>query len=295
MSKFLREPLFLFLVLGALLFGLHTLINDQSTEPDTPLSIQVTTANVGQMRAGWQRLMGRPPQPEELQGLIEGFIREEVLVREALALGLDRDDASVRRRLVQKMDFLAEDLALLNEPNQADVSDYFEQHPDLYRLPPRISFTQIYFSRDRRGAAAESDAEGVLTQLVAADQSPILYPELGDPIMLPLDYSLRSPQAVSQLFGQSFTDELFDLPPANWEGPVVSSYGLHLVRVQERIEGGLPELVEVREQVLQDLVAARRREAKARAYAVLRNRYEIELTEDAAAAGLELSWQGVGK
>jgi len=290
-----REPLFLFLVVGALLFGLYNLVSNRSQESGEVLRIQVTAAVIDQLRAGWERQMGRPPWPEELQGLTDNFIREEVLVREALALGLDRDDTVVRRRLVQKMHFLVEDLALLNKPTEADLRDYFERRPELYRLPPRISFTHIYFSRDRRGDAAESDAEGVLTQLVAADQSPILYPELGDPIMLPLDYSLRSPQAVSQLFGRSFTDELFDLPPANWEGPVVSSYGLHLVRVQERIESGLPELVEVREQVLQDLVAARRREAKARAYAVLRNRYEIELTEDAAAAGLELSWLGVGK
>ena len=123
-------------MLGALLFGLHTLIKDQPSGPDTVMQIQVTTANVDQLRAGWERQMGRPPQPQELQGLIDNFIREEVLVREAQALGLDRDDTIVRRRLAQKMEFLSEDLALLNEPTQADVSDYFEHHPDLYRLPP---------------------------------------------------------------------------------------------------------------------------------------------------------------
>ena len=294
-SKLLREPLLIFLVLGALLFGLHTLINDQPPEPDTAMRIQVTTANIDQLRAGWQRKMGRPPQPEELQGLIDGFIREEVLVREAQALGLDRDDTIVSRRLAQKMDFLAEDLALLNEPTEADVSDYFEQHPDLYRLPPRISFAHIYFSPDRRSDAAQPDAERTLNQLVIADQPPLRAPELGDPFMLESGYSLRSPQEVSQLFGQSFADALFDLAPATWQGTVVSSYGLHLVRVQERVEGRLPEPAEVREQVHQDLVVERRREAKARSYAVLRDHYEIELTEDASAAVLELSWQGVGK
>ena len=291
-SKLLREPLLLFLVLGALLFGLHTLVNDQPPEPDT--AVRIHAADIDQLRAGWQRQMGRPPQPEELQGLIDEFIREEVLVREALALGLDRDDTIVRRRLAQKMNFLAEDLALLNEPTEADVSDYFEQHPDLYGLPPRTSFTHIYFSRDRRGDAAQADAERALSQLVAADQPPPRAPELGDPIMLQVDYSMRSPGEVSQLFGQSFADALFDLGPATWRGPVVSGYGLHLVRVQERVEGRLPELEEVREQVLQDLVRERRREAKARAYAVLRDRYKIELTEDAAAR-IELSWQRGGK
>ena len=294
-GKLLREPLLLFLVLGALLFGLHTLVTDQSPEPDTDMRIQVTTADIDRLRAGWQSQTGRPPQPQELQGLIDNFIREEVLVREALALGLDRKDTIVRRRLVQKMNFLVEDLALLNEPTEADVSDYFKQNPDQYRLPPRISFTHIYFSWDRRGDAAQSDAERALNQLAAADQPPLRSPELGEPFALPYEYSLQPPQEVAQLFGQSFADKLFDLAPATWQGLLVSSYGLHLVHVQERVEGRLPELVEVREQVLQDLIRERRQEAKARAYAVLRDRYEIEFAEDAAVEGLELSWQDGGK
>ena len=203
LSKLLREPLLLFLVLGALLFGLHTLVNDPPTDPDTAGRIQVTAANIDQLRAGWQRQMGRPPQPQELQGLIDAFIREEVLVREALALGLDRDDTIVRRRLAQKMNFLVEDLALLNEPTEADVSDYFEQNPDQYRKPPRISFTHIYFSWDRRGNATQADAVRALNQLAAADQPPPRAPELGDPFTLPYDYALQSPQEVSKLFGQN--------------------------------------------------------------------------------------------
>ncbi len=294
-SKLLREPLIIFLMLGALLFGLHTLVNGQSSELDTAFRIQVTAAHIDQLRAGFQRQMGRPPQRQELQGLIDAFIREEVLVREALALGLDRGDTMVRRRLAQKMNFLVEDLALLNEPTEADVSDYFEQNPEQYRLPPRISFTHIYFSRDRRGDAAEPDAERALNQLVAADQPPLRAPELGDPFGLPYDYRLQSPREVSNLFGQSFADTLFRLEPARWQGLVVSGYGLHLVRVQELVEGRLPELGEVREPVLRDLVEGRRREAKDLAYTALRDRYEIELTEDAAAAGIKLSFQAAGQ
>ena len=290
LSKLLREPLLLFLVLGALLFGLHTLVSDQSQESDDALRIQVTAADIDQLRAGWERQMGRPPRLEELQGLTDRFIREEVLVREALALGLDRDDTIVRRRLVQKMNFLVEDLALLNEPTEAEVSDYFEQR----LLPPRISFTHIYFSRDRRGDAAQPDAELALNQLASADLPPLRAPELGDPFMLQFDYSLQSPQEVSQLFGQSFADALFDLAPATWRGPARSGYGLHLVRVQERVEGRLPELVEVRGQVLQDLIRGRRQEAEAQAYEVLRGRYEISITDDAALAGIELSSERSG-
>ena len=170
MSKLLREPLLIFLVLGALLFGLYTLVKDQSQGSSDALRIQVTAADVDQLSVRWQRQMGRPPRPEELQGLTDNFVREEVLVREALALGLDRDDTGIRRRLVQKMNFLVEDLALLNEPTDADLSDYFEQHPEIYRLPPRISFTHIYFSRDQRGDATKADAELALSQLAPTDQ-----------------------------------------------------------------------------------------------------------------------------
>ena len=291
----LREPLFLFLVMGALLFGLYALVGDRSQESADALQIQVTAADIDLLRAGWERQMGRPPRPEQLQRLTDNFIREEVLVREALALGLDRDDTVVRRRLAQKMNFLVEDLALLNEPTEADLRGYFERRPELYRLSPRISFTHIYFSLDRRGDSANADAERALNQLSATEQPPLRAPELGDPFMLQYSHSLQSPQEVSQLFGQSFADALFDLEPGNWQGPVESSYGLHLVQVSDRVEEQLPEMSLVHDQILRDLLRERREEAQAKAYKLLRDRYEIELTEEASAAGLELSWQGVGK
>ncbi len=285
----LREPLFLFLVVGALLFGLYNLVSNQSQESDVVLRIQVTAADIDQLRAGWERQMGRSPWPEELQGLTDNFIREEVLVREALALGLDRDDTVVRRRLVQKMNFLVEDLALLNKPTEADLRDYFERRPELYRVPPRISFTHIYFSPDRRGETAKADAERALNQLAATEQPPPWAPELGDPFMLQYAHSLQSPQEVSRLFGQSFADAVFDLAPGTWQGPVESSYGLHLFQVSERVEGQLPEMSLVHDQVLRDLLRERREEAQTRAYKVLRDRYEITIADDAAMAGIEIS------
>ena len=292
-SKLLREPLLIFLVLGALLFGLHTLVSDQSQESDDALGIQVTAANIDQLSASWQRQMGRPPQPEEFQGLIDNFVREEVLVRESLALGLDRDDTVIRRRLVQKMNFLVEDLALLNEPTKADVTDYFEQHPELYRLPPRISFTHIYFSRDRRGDATKADAELALSRLAPVDKM-VNVAQLGDPFALPYDYSLISPREISQLFGQGFAEELLVLTPSEWQGPVESSYGLHLIQVLDRVEGHLPEISSVHDQVLRDLVRERRAEAQAQAYDVLRDRYEISITDDAVLAGIHISSPGSG-
>jgi hypothetical protein len=177
---------------------------------------------------------------------------------------------------------------LLNKPTEADLREYFERRPELYRVPPRISFTHIYFSPDRRGETAKADAELALNQLAATEQPPPWAPELGDPFMLQYAHSLQSPQEVSQLFGQSFADAVFDLAPGTWQGPVESSYGLHLVQVSERIEGQMPAMSLVHDQVLRDLLRERREEAQAQAYEVLRNRYEISITDDAALAGIEI-------
>ncbi len=282
-NRWLREPLLHFLVLGALLFGLHALINNPPIESERSSRIEVSASDIDRFRGDWISQRGRPPTEEELQWLIDQFAREEVLYREALALGLDRGDYIVRRRLVQKMEFLSQDLALLANPIEDELATYFLANRERYRIPTRLSFSHIYFNQDQRAEAAEQDAQSVLAQLQAEADSPMRAPEQGDPFLLQDYYPAQSPQEVAQLFGDGFSQELFAIEPGTWQGPVESSYGLHLVRVHHRIESRLPELAEVRDQVRWDLMAEQRQEADEVLYARLLERYEVKVDEKAAA------------
>ena len=276
MKTWYREPLVHFLALGALLFGLYLLVNDDaSVETDT--QIVVTEADVEWLRQNWIRQWNRPPTLPELQGLVEAHIREEVYYREALALGLEADDTIIRRRLVQKMEFLSEDLALQVEPTDEALHAFFEAHVEDYRLPPRLTFSHIYFSPDRRGEATRQDAEQALAALQAMAAPPPSAPERGDGFMLPYDYVAQTLRDVAHQFGQDFAQAVVDLEPGTWHGPVASGYGLHLVRIEDRTEPRMPTLDEVREQVQRDFDHARREQMNEAFYATLRARYEIEI------------------
>lgn len=268
----LREPLVRFLVLGAGLFGLFALVGDGRPGPDE--RIVVTEETVAQLEQAWKRQWQRPPTPEELEGLIEDQIREEVFYREAMAMGLDKDDAIIRRRLAQKIELLSEDLAGKSEPSEADLEDFLRKHPDRFRLPVRFTFTHIYLDPDQRGDAARSDADLLLGRL--EDQpGDIDVSGLGDRFMLQLRFIDRSEDEIGQLFGSRFSEDVMELAPGRWLGPVESGYGIHLVFVHERSASRSPELDEVRDEVRMALFSTRRREAIDSLHDRLRDRYDI--------------------
>ncbi len=277
LNKWLREPLLHFLLLGALLFGLYAAANNSGLESKSGNRIEVLASDIDQLRENWTKQWGSPPTEEQLQWLIDEFVRQEVLYREALALGLDRNDHIVRRRLVQKMEFLSKDLALLEEPIEDELAAYFLDNRERYRTPTRVSFSHIYFNQDQRGDAAEQDAHRMLAQLqTEGEQESDLSPrERGDPFMLPYNYSDQSPAEVKQLFGENFARELFAGEPGAWQGPVASSYGWHLVRVHERSSSRLPELAEVRDEARRDLMTELLKQANDSMYTRLRDRYEV--------------------
>ena len=259
-----RNPLLQFTAIGAVLFFAYGFIHDTRTGDAN--RIEVTAADIERIRELWAMQWRRPPTEAELQGLVDAHIREEVLYREALAMGLDKGDTVIRRRLAQRVEFLAEDLATRVEPTREELQRHFEAHLDRYMLPARASFSHIYFSIDRRGDQAESDARAALAHPDAAR---------GDPFMLQSDFPSRTQQEVGALFGNEFATALFALEPGDWRGPVASSYGMHLVRVRERSEGRKPELSEVRDRVRNDLLDQRRREADEALVDALEARYEI--------------------
>jgi hypothetical protein len=271
--KLLRDPLLHFVVLGAVLFAVYALVTGLFTS-DEVRRIEIDQPQIEFLAGTFQRQWGRPPTAQELRGLVDARVREEVLYREALAVGLDRDDTVVRRRMVQKIEMLTQDLALLADPTDEELEAYFEEHRGDYRIPPRLSFSQVYFNADRRGASVEEDALRVLEELRTENPTPQRAPERGDATMIDSDYALASPYEVKRLFGGHFAEALFELEPG-WQGPVVSGYGLHLVYVGEREESRLPEFETIRERLIDDFNRVRRDRASDALYESLAGRYEV--------------------
>jgi peptidyl-prolyl cis-trans isomerase C len=281
MSTWSREPLLHFAVLGAAIFVLHAW-TVRAPSVDTRQVIEVPAEQVDRLANVWRRQWQRPPSRHELRAVIDGYVREEVLYRRALALGLDKNDSMIRQRLAQKVQFLSEDIAELAEPDEATLRRFFEERAGAYVTPETLSFTHVYFSRGRRNGAAEADAKRALETL-ARDPAAA---ELGDPFVLPFTFTRASAADVASQLGEGFAAAMRDFSVGTWEGPVASSYGVHLVRVSERTEGRRPDLSEVRSQVLQDYRHAQRDEANRALIEGLRAGYRVVVDEPAIAAAV---------
>lgn len=274
MKKWLNEPLLHFLVIGALVFIVFSVVNNEEISLDGK-KIVVSAGDIERLNANWSKKWNRLPTEDELEGLVDSYIREEVYYREALALGLDQDDTVLRRRLMQKMEFLSNDLAELNTPDQAALNAYFLEHKDKYELPARVSFTHIYFSFDKRSMRVLQDAENILEQIQAVSPPVVRAPDRGDPFMLQYDFTLETPFEVSRLFGQGFAEQLFQLKENGWQGPVESGYGLHLVWINEKIDARMPELASVIDKVRTDWMFEQRQKTNKAIYERFKERYEI--------------------
>ena len=268
-----REPLVHFLLIGAALFLLFEFTREESLDPAN--RILVSQSQTEQLAAQFKRTWLRPPTDEELSGLIESYVRDEIYYREALAMGLDRNDPQVRQRMRLKLEFLLEDLTAQQPPTDEVLETYHQQNPDRYRIEPRLSFRQLYLSFDR-GAALEADAERILGQLEAGAEAE----NLGDPTMLPEEQTTVPERIIARTFGERFAEAVITLEPGPWQGPLFSGLGAHLVLVTDRMEGYLPELSEIRQEVEQEYLAERRKELKDLAYRKLREGYEVVIEQD---------------
>jgi len=275
-SRLLRAPLVHFLILGAGLFLLFGFFGE--ADEDRRGQIVISRGDVDQLVLGWTKTWQRPPTAEELSGLIEDRIREEVYYREALALGLDSDDTIVRRRMRQKLEFLTDDLTLAVNPTDEELQSFLTEHAERFHVAPRVSFEHVYLSRDRRRNALEADVERILSVLTTGGGD--VDPEsVGDPILLPRRFDLVSEDEVQKLFGPDFAAGLAGLPTGRWTGPVESGYGVHLVLIRAREAAAAPSLDQVRRAVERDWRAMRRDEAAAAFYETLRERYTITVEQ----------------
>ncbi len=271
--RFLREPLLHFLVLGAGLFILNALVNPPGDAP--PDRIVIDARQTARLAEQFQRTWMRPPTRQELEGLVGEHVKEEIFYREALALGLDRDDPVIRRRMRQKMEFLNADLAESQQPEDADLRAYMEAHPEMFRSPGRVSFRQVYLDPGNTEGPVADRAKDLLAQLNADPAAPD--GAAGDPTLLPGDLNAATAAGVSRIFGDDFAAALADAPIGRWSGPIESAYGVHLVRVSAREPGRLPSLDEVRPAVEREWSAERRAEADSHFYDALRARYTVEI------------------
>ena len=273
--KLIREPLVHFLLIGAGLFLLYAWkVNPSALQGGSqPDMIVVTQDTINQMVAAFTRTWMRPPTQGEVEGLIENHIRDEIYYREAIAVGLDRGDALIRRKLRQKMEFILEDIASQSEPTDEELQTFMEKHPEQYRVDPQVSFRQVYINTDKNGGDAEESARLILGQLRdGADPE-----SLGDRSLISHPQGLTFLWDIKRTYGESFGNKLLQLKTGQWTGPVSSGFGLHLVIVEDFVAGHLPELDKMREQVKRDWAVALQNKLKDDAYARIREKYTVKI------------------
>jgi peptidyl-prolyl cis-trans isomerase C len=268
----LREPLLHFLLIGGALFAAYAAFHRATAPALAGLRIEITDGDVGQLRHTWQVQWKRPPTKVELEGLIVGEIRERVLSQEAVKLGLDRDDVIVRRRLAQKLEFLLQDVAALREPTEDELVSYFTNNRIAYTVPARLTLTQIYFSAAKPDA--EQNARSVL-HLLQRGGTEVTAADVGDPFLLDAELKDMLLPEIERTFGREFSTAAATLAVGDWQGPVRSTYGWHVVKVTARADAGVPTLAEVREKVKQDWSEKQRRRANDEVFERIASHYVV--------------------
>ena len=283
-----KEPLIQFLLIGACIYGAYAWFGAPD-ENVTDNTIVVDAARVDAFISQWQKRWNRPPTRTELDGVINTFVREDILYRAALEMGLDQDDPITRRRMAQKLEFLTNDIALFKEPAPGELEQYFEDNKALYRDPDLITFSQVFFDPDVRDEATLDDAAEMLARLEAAGEPDPETLGAGDRFMLQNYFSEASELEVRRQMGTGFTESVMQLESGQWHGPVLSGYGVHLVYVYRLAEAPAPQFAAAQLQVLENWQTEQQEEFNETFFESLKSRYEIVIAEPPAGAVLEVS------
>jgi len=276
-GSWLREPLLHFVLIGAALFAVYAGVQPGGDSGSSSRQVVLGIDELRQLATYFESQWRRPPTPEEFHRLVEDRVQEEVLYREALAMGLDKDDTIVRRRMAQKMQFLAEDVAAAHEPTTAELTAWFETNRDKFALPGRVTFRQLYFSPDRRDGHAHDDAARALATLAGQPVDSKRAATLGDPSMLQEYYGDRTSEQLAKDFGPQFAQTVVHLKPGSWQGPIESGFGWHLVFVDSFVPGRVPAFEEAEADVKTAWLAEQKQEAWRKAYEALRAKYTVLL------------------
>jgi hypothetical protein len=269
-----------FLVVGALLFAAYAWLN--SGAGDESRIVRISAAEVNWLKETWARQWQRPPTEPELRGLVTDYLKESLLAREAKEMGLDENDTIVRRRLAQKMEFMVQDTLQLAEPDEAELRRFYNAQRERFQASARVSFSHVYFNRDRRGARADADARAALQQLsrpgTAASAS-----DLGDRFLGQYDFNAADEQEVASILGPAFARQVFAFDADTWQGPIESGFGLHLVRVTNKQAAQPRELAAVKGEVLTLWRQQRGQEGREQYFAALLKKYDVVVDESVKA------------
>jgi len=273
--RLLREPLFHFLVIGTLLFVLFGMVSGPAPAPVN--AIVITPERVTQLASGFGAVRKRQPTDDELRILVDSFVREEVYYREALALGLERDDTVIRRRMQQKMEFLTDNSAALLEPQAGELEEYYQANLARFQQPPAIALTQFFL-----GQSPKPDRIAEALTALRSDNDTDLS-SLGEATLLPAELRLSTNVEIDGMFGTGFFDGLMQLPVGSWSGPIQSGYGLHLVRIDEHLPMQVPPLDDVRDAAEREWRSEKLKDLHELVYARLLQRYTVVIPDRVSA------------
>ncbi len=268
-------PVIHLLIFGALLALLMAVVKGPPAQREEVNRVVISNADLEQVRARWIRTWNRTPTKLELRNALGEHIRQEVLYREALARGLDREDPVVRLAMVNKLNMIAAAQAEAVEPTDEEIKAYFALRQERYRIPATESFMHIYFNKDKRGEQARSDAEEVLGIIGQQEPRPEKLSDWGDQSMLQNVLVEQTEGEINRMFGAGFGTTVVSLERDQWQGPLESGYGLHLVKVYNRVESRVPDWTEVRKQIHADMLYEARKAAEDQFYQEIAARYRV--------------------
>lgn len=275
--QLLREPVLHFFLIGLFLFLLYGRVAPEGADSRT---IEVSAARIESLESQFRAVWNRLPTAAERRGLIDTYIRDEVVYREGVAMGMDADDPVIKRRIRQKMEVMSEEAGEQLTPTDADLSDYLAKHPDTFRRPPVLSFEQVYFSGEATVADIAAWSNAALPELNRG-APPVRF---GQPSLLPPSIESQSLDRIAREFGEDFAAKLETLPLAVWQGPIASGFGAHLVRISKRQPAELPALADIRPLVQREWENDRRERNRAESYRAMAANYRI-IIDDTSAEG----------
>jgi peptidyl-prolyl cis-trans isomerase C len=277
MKRIFREPLLHFLLLGVALFATYGYMQRGRGGVESSRAIALTLDELRQLDLYFESQWRRQPTPDEFNRMVEDRIQEEVLYREGIAMGLDKDDTIVKRRMAQKVRFLTEDVAAAHEPTTYELSAWYEKNGEKFVLPGRVTFRHVYFSPDSRGQRAHDDAVDALAKVAREPEDSKAAPLKADRFMFQEYYSDRSTEQLAKEFGPTFAHAILALKPRSWQGPIESGYGWHLVFVESVTPGRIPALGEIEPEVKAAWLNDQKEQAWRKAYEEMRANYSVLL------------------